>query len=228
MTALGELIAPRRLGRDFRWLMSAAWTSNIGDGIALAAAPLLIASMTSSPVLVAAGAMLQFLPWLLFGLLCVAGVFNAMDRPIIAILKPDMSADFGWTDADFGRLAAVTQFAAACSFLFTGWLVDRLGVRRSMVVGVTAWSLAALAHGWARSGWQIVAARIGLGATEELCELLDVTAGLLALVLEVVVDALDGGDREAGDVRDGADGAQGDRSAGVGRVLVHGGGAVEM
>ncbi len=104
--------------------------------------------------------------WLLFGLLCVAGVFNAMDRPIIAILKPDMSADFGWTDADFGRLAAVTQFAAACSFLFTGWLVDRLGVRRAMMVGVTAWSLAALAHGWARTGWQIVGARIGLGATE--------------------------------------------------------------
>ena len=36
--------------------------------------------------------------WLLFGLLCAAGIFNAMDRPIIAILKPDMSAEFGWTD----------------------------------------------------------------------------------------------------------------------------------
>lgn len=104
--------------------------------------------------------------WLLFALLCAAGIFNAMDRPIIAILKPDMSAEFGWTDADFGRLAAVTQFAAALSFLFTGWMIDRLGVRRSMVVGVTAWSLAAAAHGWAATGWQVVAARIGLGATE--------------------------------------------------------------
>lgn len=89
-----------------------------------------------------------------------------MDRPIIAILKPDMSADFGWTDKDFGNLAAVTQFSAALSFLLTGWLVDRLGVRRSMIVGVSAWSLAALAHGWARAGWQIVGARVGLGVTE--------------------------------------------------------------
>lgn len=104
--------------------------------------------------------------WLLFALLCAAGIFNAMDRPIIAILKPDMSAEFGWSDADFGRLAAVTQFAAACSFLFTGWMIDRLGVRRSMLVGVTAWSIAAAAHGWASTGWQVVAARIGLGATE--------------------------------------------------------------
>lgn len=106
------------------------------------------------------------LRWTLFGLLCVAGIFNAMDRPIIAILKPDMSADFGWSDADFGFLGFITQMAAAFSFLFTGWLVDRLGVRRSMTVGVTAWSLAAMAHGWAVASWHVIAARVGLGATE--------------------------------------------------------------
>lgn len=106
------------------------------------------------------------LRWILFGILCVAGIFNAMDRPIIAILKPDMSADFGWTDEDFGNLAFYTQIAAATSFLFTGWLVDKLGVRKSMVVGVTAWSLAAMAHGWALTAWHVVVARVGLGGTE--------------------------------------------------------------
>lgn len=106
------------------------------------------------------------LRWALFTTLCVAGVFNAMDRPIIAILKPDMMADFGWTDSDFGDLAAVTQFSAAFAFLFTGWLVDRLGVHRSMQVGATAWSFAAIAHGWAITTWHVVTARIGLGVTE--------------------------------------------------------------
>ena len=106
------------------------------------------------------------LRWALFTTLCVAGVFNAMDRPIIAILKPDMMADFGWSDSDFGDLAAVTQFSAAFAFLFTGWLVDRLGVHRSMQVGATAWSLAAMAHGWAVTTWHVVAARVGLGVTE--------------------------------------------------------------
>ncbi len=106
------------------------------------------------------------LRWALFTTLCIAGVFNAMDRPIIAILKPDMMADFGWTDSDFGDLAAVTQFSAAFAFLFTGWLVDRLGVNRSMQIGASAWSLAAIAHGWAISTWQVVAARVGLGVTE--------------------------------------------------------------
>ena len=104
--------------------------------------------------------------WALFIILCIAGVFNAMDRPIIAILKPDMMADFGWSDSDFGDLAAVTQFSAAFAFLVTGWLVDRLGVNRAMQLGATAWSFAAMAHGWALATWQVVAARVGLGVTE--------------------------------------------------------------
>ncbi|MFC7789202.1 MFS transporter [Microbacterium sp. MAHUQ-60] len=91
MTGLGELIAPQRLGRDFRWLMSAAWTSNIGDGIALAASPLLIASMTSSPILVASGAMLQFLPWLLFGLHAGA-IADRVERRMLVMLAHGIRA----------------------------------------------------------------------------------------------------------------------------------------
>lgn len=53
-----------------------SWVSNLGDGIALAAGPLLVASQTHDPFLVALAVVLQRLPWLLFGLL--AGV--AADR----------------------------------------------------------------------------------------------------------------------------------------------------
>lgn len=85
MPSLGDLIAPRRMGTDFRWLLASSWTSNIGDGIALSAAPLLIASLTSSPLLVAAGAMMQFLPWLLFGLLA-GSVADHHDRRRLVML----------------------------------------------------------------------------------------------------------------------------------------------
>lgn len=91
MPSLGELIAPRRLGGSFRWLLASTWTSNIGDGIALSAAPLLIASVTSSPFLVAAGAMMQILPWLLFGL--VAGsVADHHDRRRLVMLADGVRA----------------------------------------------------------------------------------------------------------------------------------------
>lgn len=85
MHSLLELVAPRRLGRDFRWLLASSWTSNIGDGIALSAAPLLIASLTSSPFLVAAGAMMQYLPWLLFGLFA-GSVADHRDRRRLVIV----------------------------------------------------------------------------------------------------------------------------------------------
>ncbi len=91
MRSLGDAIAPRRLGRDFRWLLASSWTSNLGDGIALSAAPLLIASMTSSPVLVASGAMMQYLPWLFFGLLAGA-VADRFDRRRLVMIANGLRA----------------------------------------------------------------------------------------------------------------------------------------
>ncbi|WP_454114256.1 MFS transporter [Microbacterium maritypicum] len=99
------------MGRDFRWLLASSWTSNIGDGVALAAAPLLIASMTSSPILVAAGAILQFLPWLLFGLHAGA-IADRFDRRRLVM---------------FANAARAVVLAALCIFLITGvaniWIV---------------------------------------------------------------------------------------------------------
>ncbi|MGY1644004.1 MFS transporter [Geodermatophilus sp. SYSU D00703] len=68
MGRLVEAVFPARMGRSFRWLVASSWTSNLGDGIGLAAGPLLVASATRDPVLVALAALLQSLPWLLFGL----------------------------------------------------------------------------------------------------------------------------------------------------------------
>ena len=85
MSRVVDSIAPPRMGRSFRWLLSSAWVSNIGDGIALAAGPLLVASQTSEPLLVAMAGLLQRLPWLLFGL--YAGVIaDRHDRRLIVVL----------------------------------------------------------------------------------------------------------------------------------------------
>jgi MFS family permease len=56
------------MGTSFRWLVGSTWISNLGDGMGLAAGPLLIASQTQDPLLVALAGLLQRLPWLLFGL----------------------------------------------------------------------------------------------------------------------------------------------------------------
>jgi MFS family permease len=77
-----DAISPPRLGSGFRWLLSSSWISNIGDGIGLAAGPLLVASQTRDPLLVAMAALLQRVPWLLFGL--YAGVLaDRLDRRLV-------------------------------------------------------------------------------------------------------------------------------------------------
>lgn len=72
MSRLVEALLPARLGVGFRWLLGSSWLTNLGDGIVLAAGPLLVASMTDDARLVALGATLQWLPPLLFGLLAGA------------------------------------------------------------------------------------------------------------------------------------------------------------
>lgn len=106
--------------------------------------------------------------WALFALLLTAGILNLVDRQIISVLKPLISRDLGWSDNDYGTLAAWFQGSAAFAFLFTGWIVDRAGVRWANAAGVFAWSLAAIGHGWAMTIGQFTFVRAALGATEAM------------------------------------------------------------
>jgi MFS family permease len=74
-----ETIAPTRLGRNFRWLLSATVVNNIGDGVAISAGPLLVASQTRDPFLVSRALLSEYLPVLLFGVLGGA-IADRVDR----------------------------------------------------------------------------------------------------------------------------------------------------
>jgi MFS family permease len=106
-----ETVFPRRLGTSFRWLVASSWTTNLGDGLMMAAGPLLVASQTRNPVLVAAAAMSFQLPWLVFGL--VAGALaDRLDRRMLVMVMD-------------GARALV--LAGLCTVIVTGhvniWLV---------------------------------------------------------------------------------------------------------
>ncbi|WP_322919633.1 MFS transporter [Nocardioides renjunii] len=79
MSALVETIFPTRLGSGFRWLVGSSWVTNLGDGILIAAGPLLVASQTRSPVLVSAAMIALQAPWLFFGLFAGA-MADRLDR----------------------------------------------------------------------------------------------------------------------------------------------------
>jgi MFS family permease len=68
MTGASTLQPSGRLGRSYHRLFGAAVVSNIGDGVGLVAYPWLASAITRNPVLIAAIAVVQRLPWLLFTL----------------------------------------------------------------------------------------------------------------------------------------------------------------
>lgn len=85
MRGVLDTVVPARLGPGFRWLLASSWTTNLGDGIFVAAGPLLVASLTENPLLIALAALLRWAPPLLFGL--YAGVLSdRLDRRRIVLV----------------------------------------------------------------------------------------------------------------------------------------------
>jgi MFS family permease len=75
-----------RLGADFSKLWTASAASNLGDGVTMAAGPLLVASITTDPAAVAGAVFAQQLPWLLFALISGAWA-DRLDRrrPVVTV-----------------------------------------------------------------------------------------------------------------------------------------------
>jgi predicted MFS family arabinose efflux permease len=84
---LVEIVLPGRLGRSFRWLFSAAVVENAGDGVALAAGPLLVASQTRDPFLVSLAVLSQYLPVLLFGVIGGAAADRLDRRRMVVVVN---------------------------------------------------------------------------------------------------------------------------------------------
>ncbi len=104
----------------------------------------------------------------LVALLFFGNALNYVDRQVLALLKPTLEAEFGWSDADYAHLGSAFQIATAATLLFVGWFVDRLGVRLAYAIAVTVWSIGGMAHALAMTVQQFVAARIVLAVGESV------------------------------------------------------------
>ena len=82
MSRIVETVFPARLGTGFRWLVGSSWVTNLGDGALIAAGPLLVASQTRNPLLVASAMIALQAPWLLVGLFAGA-LADRLDRRLV-------------------------------------------------------------------------------------------------------------------------------------------------
>jgi ACS family hexuronate transporter-like MFS transporter len=105
--------------------------------------------------------------WLV-ALLFVGTALNYVDRQVLALLKPTLEAEFGWTNQEFAHFGSAVNIATIAALLFVGWFVDRFGVRIAYGIAVTVWSIAGMGHAAAASVGQFVAARSILAIAESV------------------------------------------------------------
>jgi ACS family hexuronate transporter-like MFS transporter len=104
--------------------------------------------------------------WRICGLLFFATTINYMDRQILGILAPDLQRDIGWTESQYGWIAAAFTYSYAFGLLFAGRYLDRTGVKKGFAFAVSGWSLAACGHALVSTPFGFGFARALLGATE--------------------------------------------------------------
>jgi ACS family hexuronate transporter-like MFS transporter len=104
--------------------------------------------------------------WVVVALLFAATAINYVDRQMIGVLKPTLSAEMHWSETDFADIVFWFQAAYAIGYLGFGRIVDVIGARFGYAIAVTVWTIAHMAHGGVHSVTQFAMARFGLGVGE--------------------------------------------------------------
>ena len=104
--------------------------------------------------------------WVILALLFFATTINYIDRQILALLKPMLDAELGWTNEQYGYVNSAFQAAYAFGLVGFGWFIDRFGVKVGYAVSIFAWSAAAAAHALVGSVSGFRWARVALGVGE--------------------------------------------------------------
>ncbi|MGF7153865.1 MFS transporter [Novosphingobium gossypii] len=104
--------------------------------------------------------------WVVVALLFAATAINYVDRQMIGVLKPTLSAEFNWSESDFAGIVFWFQMAYAIGYLSFGKIVDTLGARLGYTVAIVIWTISHMAHGFATGITSFAVARFGLGVGE--------------------------------------------------------------
>src|SRR4051794_31019209 len=99
-------------------------------------------------------------------LLVLSGVANYIDRATLAVANPLIREELGLSIADMGLLLSAFLWVYAIAQLPVGALVDRLGPRLMLTLGLGLWSLAQAFGGLGNSFGQFFTARAVLGLGE--------------------------------------------------------------
>ena len=102
----------------------------------------------------------------ILALLFFGTTINYIDRQVIGLLKPTLEKEFNWTESDYSNIVMAFSAAYAIGLLGFGRWIDKIGTKLGYSISVFFWSIAAVAHAFAKSTFGFGLARVGLGVAE--------------------------------------------------------------
>ena len=103
--------------------------------------------------------------WVAVSVFIISSTLNYLDRQLLVFLAPLIISDLHLDQTRFGLLISAFSIAYAASSLFSGWLLDRIGINKTISFAVGWWSTAAacttLTRGFAGLG--LCRAALGIG-----------------------------------------------------------------
>jgi ACS family hexuronate transporter-like MFS transporter len=99
-------------------------------------------------------------------LLFLSTVINYLDRQALSVLLPTLRGELGISSAEYGTITTLFLTAYTIGQLFAGIVIDRVGTRRGFAMSIILWSLAAIAHAFARGPLSFGLLRFALGIGE--------------------------------------------------------------
>lgn len=112
------------------------------------------------------GFKIRGLRWWIVGLIFCATLINYVDRLTISVLAPVITRDLGLNNTEFGGIVFWFLLAYTISQGLSGKLYDRIGTKRGFVCSILVWSVAAIAHAFARGLASLSIFRFVLGLGE--------------------------------------------------------------
>jgi len=106
------------------------------------------------------------LRWIIAAMLFLATAVNYADRQALAVVSDRIRAQFQLTEIDYSRILAGFFLAYAIMYAGSGYIVDRLGTKKSFSLFIGVWSLAAMLHAFATGVWSFGICRFLLGLGE--------------------------------------------------------------
>ncbi|MGI8783569.1 MAG: MFS transporter [Acidobacteriota bacterium] len=106
------------------------------------------------------------LRWYIGGLLFLSTVINYIDRQTLSVLGPFLKTEYKWSNWDFATIIVAFRIAYAVGQTASGRILDRIGTRRGLGLGVAFYSVAAMLTSLAGGIWSFRGFRFLLGLGE--------------------------------------------------------------